>query len=298
MQVFDCRNFRELLDSYLSEELSVESNHSMLRHTEMCPECRIEMASRRQMRAVLKRACSRDRMSKEACDRVRGMLRAETSAAPLPGWKERLFGFFTVRQVLPVALAAAVVAASGLAIWMGGIRNPASKLEATLSMALIDQAVGDHENCGLKFLELSGPFEMPPSAVKYDPFYANLERIAAPGAAGLELRTSHLCGFEDRKFAHLVYTKNKRAISLLVTERDARALQTDRIPLDEILASGFQSHHRTGVTIGAYLTSRYVVLVVSDLNDEENRQMAERLAFPVTEHLRRSERLIARHGNF
>lgn len=304
MQVIDCRNFRELLDSYLSEELTVETNHSMLRHTEVCPGCRTEMSSRRRMRAALKRACSREQMSEEACDRLRVLLRAETSSMPDTGWIQKLGNYFTLRQALPSALAvtALIIITAAVAVWMTGLRERGPvgeglKPEAALSAALIDEAIGDHRNCGLKFLKLSGPFEMPPSVAQYDPSYANLERIAAPGARDLELRTAHLCGFKGRKFAHLVYARNEHAISLLVTERDKRALQLSQVPLDDGEPAGGQLHRRESLALGACQTSRYVVMVVSDLTDDQNRQLLERLAIPVAGHLRKSERRLAIHAD-
>jgi len=52
----ECRRFRDIADSYLSEELLVETNHEVLRHLESCPTCRAELAARRQVRRVLRSA--------------------------------------------------------------------------------------------------------------------------------------------------------------------------------------------------------------------------------------------------
>ena len=41
----DCRQIRELMDSYISGELTVESNHDVLRHLERCESCRAELAA-------------------------------------------------------------------------------------------------------------------------------------------------------------------------------------------------------------------------------------------------------------
>ena len=56
MQTMDCRNFKEVLDSYLSDELAVETNHLIIRHTEHCADCRSEMAARRNLRGILRGA--------------------------------------------------------------------------------------------------------------------------------------------------------------------------------------------------------------------------------------------------
>lgn len=49
----DCRQMRELMDSYISGELTVESNHDVLRHVERCEACRSELARRERMSTLL-----------------------------------------------------------------------------------------------------------------------------------------------------------------------------------------------------------------------------------------------------
>ena len=51
-----CREVRDLLDSFLGQELLVETNHELMRHLEGCPDCRAELDSRRQLRTALQRA--------------------------------------------------------------------------------------------------------------------------------------------------------------------------------------------------------------------------------------------------
>ena len=51
-----CRDARELLDSFIGEELLVETNHDLLRHLATCPECGAELDGRRRIRSGLKQA--------------------------------------------------------------------------------------------------------------------------------------------------------------------------------------------------------------------------------------------------
>ena len=51
-----CQEFREMMDSYLSDELLVETNHEVLRHLENCAACRSELAARRELRARVRSA--------------------------------------------------------------------------------------------------------------------------------------------------------------------------------------------------------------------------------------------------
>src|SRR5215831_18708062 len=48
-----CDDFREIADSYLSDELLIENNHDVIRHLESCAACRSELAARRELRHQL-----------------------------------------------------------------------------------------------------------------------------------------------------------------------------------------------------------------------------------------------------
>jgi len=54
--MMECRDVREMADSFLSEQLLVETNHELLRHLETCPVCRADMAARRALRDKLRSA--------------------------------------------------------------------------------------------------------------------------------------------------------------------------------------------------------------------------------------------------
>jgi hypothetical protein len=41
----ECREFCEIADSYLSDELTVESNHDAISHFEKCANCRDELSA-------------------------------------------------------------------------------------------------------------------------------------------------------------------------------------------------------------------------------------------------------------
>lgn len=130
---------------------------------------------------------------------------------------------------------------------------------------------------------------MPDSVREYDSACVRLDKIAAEGAKGLLLRAAHVCGFGKRKFAHLVYTRDTVLISLLVTVRDGHALKAGEVPPFDGIALGVQRFTHDHVALGAYQTTKRVVLVVSELPEDENAALAERLAKPVVDHLRSAE---------
>src|SRR5262245_7106943 len=285
----DCRNFKEMVESFLSGELLVETNHSVLRHVELCSACRAELAARRQLRDWLRSACLKETMSADGYARLHERLRAEARRGGMSGVK--MASIFTLLSSMRLRLAAG---AAIIALVIGGAYSLShlsqhAAYAAELSSTLISQAAGDHDHCAAQFADQGRPEAMDEAVTKYDPAYADLDKIAEAGAQGMELHAAHICSFEGRNFAHLVYTRGRELISLMVTERDARAMRQGAAPPDDGLRAGLQQALRDRYTVSAYQTAQHVVLVVSSLPVAENRALAERVAVPICERLRRVE---------
>ena len=296
----DCRNFKDLLDSYLSGELAVETNHACLRHAEQCSPCRAEMAARRNLRDKLRAACLRTLMSEEAQVRLRACLQAEVGqqaekVLPFPARSASAGRGSFNKFALP--LAAALLLTVGLLsfylIKSSGQNSPQSLALLELSQAVMDEAAGDHRMCAGHFAGVQAAAITPDWMKEKYPAYAQLAETAAAGASGLQLNAVHVCSFKQRKFAHLVYSQAGKLISLLVTPRDEQALRAGRVPADDGLAAGLQHALSSTYQVSAYQTAKYVVLVVSELSEAENNAFAARLAEPVSAHLRRIEKTIA-----
>jgi len=308
----DCQNFKDLLDSYLCGELAIETNHSILRHAERCGACRGEMAARRRLRASLRSVCSKEKMSDLAMERLRERIRLEAGVGadsapagvskgrPSKGRNGWFAGLFKIWLLTPAAMALLLSAALGLYIMRRDAANDAQRARRLsseqinaleLSGSLAAESAGVHRTCAAHFTGAggAGPAEMPDSVREYDPACARLEKIAAEGARGLLLRAAHVCKFGDRKFAHLVYTRGGGPVSLVVTVRDARALKSGTTPSFSGLTLGQQRFTLDHTAFGAYQTLKRIILVASDLPEDENASLAERLARPVVEHLRKAE---------
>jgi len=291
----DCRNFKEMLDSYLCQELAVETNHTMLSHAEHCSSCRGEMASRRNLRSALQRACAQDRMSEEACQRLRAMLCAEAGVKntnqvknAVRNWRERWAKAFEFRFAFPAAATVVILALGSMGV-MTYLRGAASRAAALqLSTALMEEAAADHRMCVQYAGHGNAPYHMPEEVQEFDTACLDLEKIAAPGAEGMQLCSAHVCG-EDRRFAHLIYEREGKLISLLVTTRDGRAMKIGQLPSFDPALAGWQDAHQDGLELDACQTAKRVVLVVSGLNRVENERLAHTLAMPVVAHLRRIE---------
>src|SRR5688572_20273243 len=127
-----CREVHDLADSFLSEQLLVETNHEVLRHLEGCPECRAELESRRALRAAIQRAF----MNAETLRMRAGFARDITASLRALG---RGAGRFSrVWRIAAAAAVMAIAAAAGLFLLFGA------------DHAIARDAVGDHLNCAVE----------------------------------------------------------------------------------------------------------------------------------------------------
>src|SRR5688572_27904789 len=80
-----CQDFREVADSYVGDELMVESNHDVMAHLEACADCRHESEARQELRTIVRAAFAKEverQMPDECASRLHSGLRtAATSGA-------------------------------------------------------------------------------------------------------------------------------------------------------------------------------------------------------------------------
>lgn len=298
----DCRNFKDLLDSYLSGELAVETNHACLRHAEQCLLCRAELGARRNLRDSLRAVGRRVGLSEEAQARLHARLQTEAalqteSILPFPTRPATVERGSFKRFTIPLAVAAALLLTVGwLSFYLSrdkGQNSAQAPALLELSQTVMDEAAGDHRTCASHFAGAQAAAITPEWMKEKYPAYARLAEAAAGGAKDLQLNAVHVCSFKQRKFAHLVYSQGDKLISLLVTPRDKLALRAGKVPADDGLAAGAQHMLSNPYQVSACQTAKYVVLVVSEFSAAENQAFAARLAEPVSAHLRQLEKTIA-----
>lgn len=257
-----CREARELADSFLSDQLLVETMHEIVRHLETCPTCREEFEARRLLRKRLQTAVD-----------------TAPSLAPRPeflsGLTARLQPVDTGRAVtrrawLETALASA---AAVIALVSGGV-FARSAWRRSRNAALEASAVGDHQNCAIKFNLRERPISLEEAARRFDPAYMGLTSIPAP--IGSTMLDRHSCVFEGRRFGHVVFRYREHVVSLLVTSGEESGTREPAI-----VQTG-SSLNVTSFDVGAH-----AVFVVSDLPARDTLSLAQVLSEPVRKTLER-----------
>jgi anti-sigma factor RsiW len=197
----DCRRVRELMDSYLSSELTVESNHDVLRHLERCDACRAELAARQRARVLLIESFgpAPDGRALEA-----GIAQAIDQEQPR-WWRLARYG----------GVAAMLALLVGAGVWFS----------RPVDAAAFDDSVDNHIACALTF---------PPSVV-YDSGraaqslaapYQNIVHVVVHRSGDYELIDAHACPYNNRDYAHLVYRSGAHLVSVF-----AEAALRGRLPL-------------------------------------------------------------------
>jgi anti-sigma factor RsiW len=254
-----CRDVRELADSFLSEQLLVETNHELVRHLETCPDCRVDIAARRTVRDKLRTALAR------AEDlRPRPEFAAELVAKLRPPRAD-----LSRRSLLQSwwALAAGLALAAG-----GGVFVRDSRARSRLA-ALARAAAGDHLNCAVKFNLAERPIPLEEAGRRYGAPYTALATFELPALDGpLETLDRHACVYQGRRFGHVVFRDHGAVASLLVTDGAPPAVP-ELEPNDG------------GPEAAALPAGRFLAFVVADFDRPQVLRLAQTLAEPLSRHL-------------
>ncbi len=256
-----CRDARELLDSFIGEELLVETNHELLQHLETCPECRAELDGRRQLRSGV-----RDAFARASDLQPRPAFAAELAA------RLRATAQPPARRMWPrhwLAIAASLIVVLGVSAYF---------LRAGLS-EIARLAAGDHQNCAVRFALPEKPISLEDAARRYDRAFAQLESappdILRTAAGTLRVADRHSCVFDGRRFGHVVFRLDDHLVSVLMTEDpDAGASPSRQLSW---------LPRTSGFGLASIQTAGHIVYIVSDLQDAEFRVVAKALAEPVSQ---------------
>jgi anti-sigma factor RsiW len=215
------------MDSYISGELTIESNHDVLRHLERCESCQAELARREKTRALLI----------DSFGSAPDVTAMQTRIAHALDREQRGWSGFARYTSLAAALALIV----GSAVWFS----------RPVDAAAFDDSVDDHIACALTYSP-AARYDAARAVDSLEPAYRKILDAVSHRAGDFELIDAHMCPYQGRNYAHLVFRGHGRPLSVL-TEVAARG----RLPIThETPRKGFVT---TGASTGAHQ-----VFVVAD----------------------------------
>ncbi len=260
----NCQDFREMTDSYLCGELLTETNHEVLRHLENCAKCCGVIETRRILRSKIKCAVENApqfQIREDFCKSLRLQLKHTAIAAETiekPVW--------TVNISL-AALAASLIFAVSVGFWL--FRSPPENIFPTEvsqkihppEMSLANFAVGDHQNCAVKFNLDEKPIAINLASAKYAGLRQSVLLPLQNSTDKYEFLESHNCKFEGHNFTHLVFRHQGKTVSILLTDlQNYPALKENEIA--EMTSNGYQ--------IARFDIKDRAVFIISDLSEPEN----------------------------
>jgi len=261
----DCRDVRDLADSFLAEELMTETNHEMLRHLEGCHACRRELAERRSLREGVRRAFA-GAASLDARPEFAAVLKARLRRAALDVPARR-----SIRHRGWWALAAGLLLAATIGLVLRA-------RDWTAMVTLAHAAVGDHRNCALQFRLTEKPIPLDEAAKRYGVVYRVLERLPPDDvrtAAGLaHVLERHACVYKGQRFAHVVLEYRGARVSMLVADSSSHGPSAGEGTID---APG----PIDGLSLVSFRTSGHVVLFTGEIAMGDLRVLADAVALPL-----------------
>jgi hypothetical protein len=291
----NCRDFDEIVDSYLSNELLVETNHDVIRHLEHCRDCRELLAERRELRARLKGAImnvEESQIDPAFAVRAREELRSKFER-PARSFAGMRFAF--------AGLAVVMVAVVGVALLLISGRKPTEQAvlppEPTPSNMIIPpegtrvvpaflvevsrDAFDDHKNCALAHKLKERPISLEKAARTVDAVNLGIDRNVMEALRerfgnDAKLIKAHYCLINGRYFTHVVVAIANRTTSFLLTKQsDAERDSADPTPCgtDGNLSSA------------CFSSGGYAVFVVSDSLESETLQVANTISGAVVRHI-------------
>jgi hypothetical protein len=318
----ECRRFRDIADSYLSEELLVETNHEVLRHLESCPTCRTELAARRQVRRVLRSALANSQELKPSSDfrdRVQQYARAQlaeresqrqtqTRRARLGRWLRRAASPLAIshwgawRWAVVAAVLVIVAGGGGVMLTQGWLdsdsellarSNPTGTPSGRALMEVAPFATGDHRECALEGRP-EAVVALDEAGRKFDPVYTGLadavrrDKTIVGRKLSADVVDGHSCVFQGRRFGHVMLKSTSgRLVSVLVTNFAVNQKSTGlaRLTGRDGTRRVAPCSQNADFRVACFRAPHHAVFVVSDLLEQDNLALARAVAPSLQQHL-------------
>src|SRR5262249_10443653 len=197
------------LDSYLNNELLVETNHEVIRHLESCKDCAAELEARARVKGLLQRAVQAQVVPVDLSEKIQKRLRGKAASR-----------HFTMDWGRGLMAAAAL-----LLLTLGGfvgLRARQTAQAAKQTAAVLNIGVDDHIVCAIDHQQGEKVFAPEQMEQRMGPDYIGLISVVKGHIPpGYEIAVAHRCRVDGRRFVHMILKKQDVAVSLVVTRRNA-----------------------------------------------------------------------------
>lgn len=267
-----CKEVLARLDSYIDDELLIESNLDLMEHFQRCKACTEEENERRKLRTRLQAAVREVRVPQAFERRVQDRLRQARQPQP-----RRL-------HLMAIAATLAVCFGSWVAYQLGTLRLTTAAQEsylATISSqvaTIIRVGLADHLHCAVIRQRANRSQDV---VDKLPAEFRELIPIVHQHMpADLSLILAHECRYHGRAYVHLTFQDDRRLLSLVIARKqDGESLGNAQLPPTPS-PSGISMYTAAvkQFQVAAFESRNFLVYVVSDLPHENNLDVLEALA--------------------
>jgi predicted anti-sigma-YlaC factor YlaD len=274
-----CERTRKVLDSYISNELLVETTHEVVRHLEGCPECSAEAEARSMLRGRLRNAARRESMPVELPAKIREAIRTEESRQHSPWFAWRWPAAATASLAFAAVAWFAFLPEKLPSIGDRPAQNAYIQKISTRMATVLKVGLGDHVHCAFfrkKDKTVPSVAEM---EKELGPSYQGLlPAVASTIPEGYRIVMAHHCSYQKRQFVHLTLENGGNLMSLVIARKQdgesfaglAPSATHDGIPMYQSAAGRFQ--------VAGFEAGQFFAYVVSDLKGKANLEVASVLA--------------------
>jgi anti-sigma factor (TIGR02949 family) len=270
----NCLRVRRQLDSYLSNELLVETTAEVTRHLETCADCARELESRTKVRDALRRAVGGLEVPQDLGQAIVRELEKQSAE------NEWTFRGLAWAGALALFLLAGLLGAKYWSQMRRGRQLVASVLRI---------GVADHIQCAVKghnYPDIANPPDK--LREKLGPQYSALLAVVQAKLPGFEVLEAHVCSIpgSPRKYVHFITRGHGTILSVILTRAEGVSLPIGN-GLESADSGGLRLYeaHLDGMNAAGFEAADYLGFVVSDLGSHEILELARGLAPPLKEAL-------------
>lgn len=278
-----CKRVRSYLDSYLNNELLVETNHDVLTHLQECDACSRSLEDRARLKAQLKRAVMQEYAPAALRERIGNDLR-----------RSRGFSLNTFSLAVAAVAAVLVIAVVTFTLYKSSTTSKPLSLQANVSTGdvtgqILKIGYDDHVFCAIDHNLANKQFTPEQINTALGPEYAGLVALVKQKMPkDFVVAVGHHCRYNGREFVHLIIRNGDDRVSLVITRKTGEAFPAGGAAT-VLQASGAPIYEASwhNIQVAGMETPEYLVFVISTESLDDNQQLASRLGPVVSEFLKK-----------
>lgn len=282
-----CRRMRSYLDSYLNNELLVETNHEVLKHLEACDSCSQSLKDRVRLKDQLKRAVMQERAPAALRERINDNLRS--------GRRFKLsnlsFALAAAAALLVIALVVPFVLKSNSNARRSTLSLHAEVRSGDVTGQLLKIGFDDHVYCAIDHGMANRQLTAEQMSERLGPEYAGLvEVLKQKMPQEYRVVIGHRCHYQSREFIHLIVRSQSDEVSIVITRKNGEAFPAETATT-VAQAAGVPIYERAwqNVQVAGMETRDYLAFVISNSTRDDNLQIASTIAPSVRDFLNKLE---------